>query len=102
MRFRNVLSLLLLVTALPLVAQRRSAEPNIVLIIMDDLGYGDIGSYGVPDAKTPNIDSLARDGVKLPNFYANGANCSPTRAGLITGRYQQRAGIESPIRTAND
>ena len=71
--------------------------PNIVLILMDDLGYGDIGSFGVPDAKTPNIDRLAREGVKLTDFYANGANCSPTRTGFITGRYQQRFSIEQPI-----
>jgi arylsulfatase A-like enzyme len=75
----------------------QSARPNIVLIIMDDLGYGDLGSYGVPDAKTPNIDRLAREGVKMTDFYANGANCSPTRAGLITGRYQQRVDIEMPL-----
>jgi arylsulfatase A-like enzyme len=72
-------------------------SPNIVLILMDDLGYGDIGSYGVPDAKTPHIDRLAREGVKLTEFYANGANCSPTRAGFISGRYQQRVGIEMPL-----
>ena len=73
-------------------------RPNIVMVIMDDLGYGDVGSYGAPDAKTPNIDRLAREGVKLTDFYANHANCSPTRAALITGRYQQRYGIESPLR----
>jgi arylsulfatase A-like enzyme len=78
-------------------AHAQSARPNIVLILMDDLGYGDIGSYGVRDAKTPNIDRLARDGVKMTDFYANGSNCSPTRAGLITGRYQQRVGIELPL-----
>jgi len=76
---------------------RVTTRPNIVLILMDDLGYGDIGSYGVPDAKTPNIDRLAREGVKLSDFYANGANCSPTRTGFITGRYQQRYGIEWPL-----
>ena len=51
-------------------------RPNIVMVIMDDLGYGDVGSYGAPDAKTPNIDRLAREGVKLTDFYANHANCS--------------------------
>jgi arylsulfatase A-like enzyme len=75
-----------------------SARPNIVMIIMDDLGYGDVGSYGAPDARTPNIDRLAREGIKLTDFYANHANCSPTRTGFITGRYQQRYGIESPLR----
>jgi arylsulfatase A len=73
-------------------------RPNVVMFIMDDLGYGDVGSYGAPDAKTPNIDRLAREGVKLTDFYANHANCSPTRTGFITGRYQQRYGIESPLR----
>src|SRR5262245_60087775 len=72
-------------------------KPNVILIIMDDLGYGDIGSYGVGDARTPNLDRLAREGVRLTESYANGANCSPTRAGLITGRYQQRVGIEWPL-----
>ena len=76
-------------------------RPNIVMIVMDDLGYNDVGSYGVPDARTPNIDRLAREGVKLTDFYANHANCSPTRTALITGRYQQRYGIESPL-THND
>ena len=59
-----------------------SQRPNIVLIITDDVGYGDFGSYGAPDVKTPNVDGLARDGVRLTDFYANGATCTPTRAGL--------------------
>jgi arylsulfatase A-like enzyme len=74
-------------------------RPNVVLIITDDVGYGDLGSYGAPDVKTPNIDKLARDGVKMTNFYANGATCTPTRAGLISGRYQQRVGLESPLQS---
>ena len=74
-----------------------SQRPNVVLIITDDVGYGDLGSYGAPDVKTPHIDSLARDGVRLTDFYANGATCSPTRTGLISGRYQQRFGLEQPL-----
>ncbi len=74
-----------------------SPRPNVVMFMMDDLGYGDIGSYGAPDARTPNIDRLAREGVKLTDFYANHANCSPTRTALVSGRYQQRYGIESPL-----
>ena len=69
-------------------------RPNIVLVMMDDMGYGDIGSYGVSDAKTPNLDRLAREGVRLTNAYANGAVCTPTRTALISGRYQQRVGLE--------
>lgn len=72
-------------------------RPNVVLIITDDMGYADLSSYGAPDAKTPNIDSLARDGVKLTDFYSNGVYCTPTRGGLITGRYQQRYGLETPL-----
>ena len=77
--------------------QPRTDRPNVVLIITDDVGYGDFGAYGAPDVKTPNIDRLAREGVKMTDFYANGPNCSPTRAGLISGRYQQRFAIERPL-----
>jgi arylsulfatase A-like enzyme len=88
------------VSWLPGVAQAQPAgptRPNVVLIITDDVGYGDIGSYGAPDIRTPNIDSLARDGVKLTDFYANAATCTPTRVGLLTGRYQQRYALENPL-----
>src|SRR6185369_4031296 len=80
-----------------------SAErANVVLILADDMGYGDLGCYGCPDIRTPNIDSLARDGVRLTNFYSNGPECSPTRTGLMTGRYQQRVGgLECAIGVGN-
>src|SRR4051812_5309834 len=78
----------------------RTVRPNVVLIITDDVGYGDFGAYGSPDVRTPNIDRLAREGVKLTDFYANASNCSPTRAGLISGRYQQRFAIEWPLGSA--
>jgi arylsulfatase A-like enzyme len=86
-----------IVCAAPVAAQSaQTSRPNIVLIITDDVGYGDIGSYGAPDIKTPNIDSLAKNGTRLTDFYA-APNCSPTRAMLISGRYQQRSRIESPL-----
>ena len=85
------------VAPLPAQAPPAASRPNVVLIITDDVGYGDIGSYGAKDIKTPNIDSLARDGVRLTDFYANGPLCSPTRAGLVTGRYQQRFAIEAAL-----
>jgi arylsulfatase A-like enzyme len=75
----------------------RPDRPNVVLIIADDMGYADLSSYGATDVKTPNIDSLARDGVKLTDFYANGQQCTPTRVGLIAGRYQQRYALEGPL-----
>ncbi len=99
---RIVLRTLLVVAiaVLPVLAwsqEDNNPQPNIVLIITDDVGYGDIGSYGAPDVRTPNIDGLARDGVRLTDFYANGPTCSPTRTGLISGRYQQRFAIEAPL-----
>jgi arylsulfatase A-like enzyme len=80
-------------------AQAPAARPNVILIITDDVGYGDIGSYGAPDIKTPAIDSLAQNGMRLTDFYA-APNCSPTRAMLISGRYQQRSRIETPLGSA--
>src|SRR5262245_28239286 len=74
---------------------------NVVLIITDDVGYGDIGSYGAPDIKTPNIDRLAKEGVRLTDFYA-APQCTPTRAALITGRYQQRVQLERALPTTPD
>jgi arylsulfatase A-like enzyme len=73
------------------------ARPNVVLIVADDLGYGDLGSYGATDVRTPNLDRLAAEGVRLTDFYANAPVCTPTRAGLITGRYQQRVKMERPL-----
>jgi arylsulfatase A-like enzyme len=69
-------------------------RPNIVLIIGDDMGYSDIGVHGCKDIPTPHIDSIAKNGVRCTSGYVSGPYCSPTRAGLMTGRYQQRFGHE--------
>src|SRR5436309_15354128 len=77
-------------------------RPNVVLILADDLGYGDLGCYGCRDIRTPNLDRLADQGVRFTNFYANGPECTPTRAALLTGRYQQRVGgLECAIGNGN-
>ena len=68
-------------------------RPNILLIVADDLGYADVGFHGVEDIPTPNLDALAARGVRFSNGYVSGTWCSPTRAGLLTGRYQQRFGV---------
>ena len=68
--------------------------PNIVLILADDLGYGDTSIYGSKSIPTPHIDALAHGGARLSNAYVTAASCSPSRAGLMTGRYQQRFGFE--------
>ncbi len=70
------------------------AKPNIVIILADDLGHADLGFQGGRDIPTPHIDSLAKNGVRCSNGYVSGPYCSPTRAGLLTGRYQQRFGHE--------
>ena len=67
-------------------------RPNIVLIMADDLGYGDVGCYGCSDIRTPAIDGLAADGVRFTTFYSNAPECTPTRTALLTGRYQHRVG----------
>ncbi len=69
-----------------------AGKPNIVLILADDLGYGDLGCYGNAHNATPNIDALARDGLKFTDFHSNGPMCTPTRAALLTGLYQHRFG----------
>jgi N-acetylgalactosamine-6-sulfatase len=79
-----------------------SRKPDIVLIVADNLGHGDLACYGCPDIKTPNIDRLAAQGVRFTNFYSNGPECSPTRTALLTGRYQQRLlGLECALGTGN-
>lgn len=74
--------------------EKPAARPNILLILMDDLGYADLGCQGCKDVPTPNIDTIAKNGVRCTNGYVSCPVCSPTRAGLMTGRYQQRFGHE--------
>ena len=77
-----------------LAASLLGSPPNIVFILADDFGYGDLGCMGGTDIATPNIDRLAAEGVKFTDFYANAPVCTPTRTGFMTGRWQQRCGIE--------
>lgn len=76
-----------------------SARPNIVVVLTDDLGYGDLSSYGAQDLRTPNIDALVQSGMRFDHFYANSPVCSPTRAALLSGRYPDLAGVPGVIRT---
>lgn len=75
-------------------------RPNIILIIADDLGYGDLGCFGCKDIPTPNIDSLARDGMRFTRAYGYNV-CSPTRASLLTGGYAERSGIRTVLMGGN-
>ena len=82
---------LLLITVAVMLSQPTLAaeplQPNIVLIFVDDMGYGDLGCYGNPIHKTPNIDRLAAEGQRWTSFYSSGATCVPSRRGLMTGRH---------------
>ena len=71
-----------------------ATRPNILFIVGDDMGYADVGFHGCKDIPTPNLDALAASGVRFTSGYVSGPYCSPTRAGLLTGRYQQRFGHE--------
>ena len=74
-------------------------QPNIVLILVDDLGYGDLSSYGATDLYTPHIDSIIAAGMRFDRFYANSPVCSPTRAALLSGRYPPMVGVPGVVRT---
>ena len=79
-----------------------SSRPNIVFILYDDMGYGDIGAYGATAIRTPVMDSLAENGVKLTNFYSPSPVCTPARAGLMTGRFPPRAGLSNVVFPSSD
>ncbi len=82
-----------------LAEQASGPKPNILMILVDDLGYGDLSSYGAKDMRTPNVDALVAGGMRFENFYANCPVCSPTRAALLTGRYPALVGVPGVIRT---
>jgi arylsulfatase A len=76
-----------------LMAQAAPAQPNIVVILSDDLGYGDLECYGHPHIKTPHLNKMAQEGIRFTDFYAAAPVCSPSRVGLLTGRSPNRAGV---------
>src|SRR5690242_301608 len=95
MRFASLTaSALLLLTSLDLHAQAAKRKPNVIVLLADDLGFADVGFHGCKDIPTPHLDSLAKNGVQCTSGYVSCPVCSPTRAGFLTGRYQQRFGHE--------
>ncbi|HEY1172418.1 MAG TPA: sulfatase-like hydrolase/transferase [Verrucomicrobiae bacterium] len=90
---KNFLSIIVILISL-ITVQAAEPKPNILFIVGDDMGYADVRFHGCKDIPTPNLDALAKDGVKFTSGYVTGPYCSPTRAGLLTGRYQTRFGHE--------
>jgi len=78
--------------------QQQQPRPNILMIVADDLGWGDVSYHGTPDIRTPHIDSLAKGGMRFTNFYANCPVCSPTRSSLFSGLYPVRTGVQGVLR----
>ena len=87
--------LLLVMMAVPAMAASR--PPNIILILADDLGLGDLSVTGSRHIRTPNADRMAHEGAMLQNFYASASVCTPSRAGLLTGRYPARTGLAAGV-----
>ena len=83
----------LLAAVLLSVSVQAADKPNFILVLADDLGYGDLSVYGAPNIRTPHLDRLAAEGVKLTDFYSVSPVCTPSRAGLLTGRYPVRSGM---------
>ena len=79
------------------VPERSIEKPNVVIIFTDDQGYQDLGCYGSPDIRTPHLDQLAEEGMRFTDFYVVASVCSPSRAGLLTGRYPVRMGLANSV-----
>ena len=97
-----LISVVLLGLGGPSAGAATAATPNIILILADDLGFGDVGAYGATLINTPHLDQLAGEGTRLTNFYASANVCTPSRAGLMTGRYAIRDGLAHKTITASD
>src|SRR5687768_17111429 len=89
--------LLVLPAASTLAAQETAKRPNILLVLADDLGYGDLGCYGSKTVRTPHLDRFAAEGLRFTQCYAAHANCSPSRTALMTGRTPTRVGVRNWI-----
>src|SRR5688572_33096701 len=96
--FAAALTFLLAPLAFAAAPDAETSRPNIIVIVADDLGYGDVAAYG-GDIATPNIDALAKGGVRFTDGYVTAPVCNPSRAALMTGRYQQRWGQEANDQT---
>jgi arylsulfatase A len=95
---RSVTLAAILLAALSAASGQAPRPPNIIIIMADDLGYGDLGCYGHPSIRTPNLDRMAAEGMRFTDFYSSAPVCTPSRAGLMTGRLPVRTGMSSNTR----
>ncbi len=96
---KQIVSGLLLAFTLGTTLCSAAEKPNIIFILTDDLGWGDLGCYGHPHIKTPYLDRLAKQGALFTQFYVNGSVCSPSRAAFMTGQYPARHRIHGHLAT---
>jgi len=96
---KQILFVILLIVSISCNIEKdnNAISPNIVFIFADDLGYGDLSSFGAYDIKTPNIDFIGKNGIKFTDFYSVSSVCTPSRAGMLTGRYPQRFGLNGVL-----
>ena len=99
MNIKHTLGTLLFLFSLGIAAQSNQTKPNFIIILADDLGYADVGFTGSKQIKTPHIDAIAKDGVVFTDGYVSAPVCSPSRAGLITGRNQVNFGYDNNLST---
>ncbi|MCA9060125.1 MAG: sulfatase [Planctomycetaceae bacterium] len=92
---------ILTLVSIPLSVQTFAVQPNVVVILVDDQGYYDLGCYGATEVRTPQIDAMAEEGVRLTDYYAAAPICSPSRAGLLTGCYPRRVGLATWVQRAD-
>ena len=95
--FSSVASAALAACVSPQMAAGSGRKPNLIVVLADDLGYGDLGAFGNGVIRTPNIDRMAAEGVRLTTFYASANVCTPSRAGLLSGRYPIRTGLARDV-----
>jgi arylsulfatase A-like enzyme len=98
---RLLFAFALVLAAAATTVQAAKRAPNVILVVADDLGYGDLGAYGHPVHRTPNLDRLASEGQRWTDFYSTAAVCTPSRGSLLTGRLPARLGLEGPRGTPN-
>ncbi len=100
LRAPTFIAILLSVLLSPALSEAQpQSHPNIILILTDDQGFGDLSSYGAKDLRTPNMDSIVARGMRFDNFYANCPVCSPSRAAILSGKYPDRVGVPGLVRT---